>query len=191
VNFIKRLVGLPGDRVEVHDDHLVINGETIALADIGTYNDNCYSNVRLSVEKLGEHTHEVMRCRSERGLTTIRDLAYLGMEVPATAACDRKRVAEESGGWTCLETPPEAGADRMDKSGSWKVGDDPVPVDVVPSGYFLMIGDNRDNSDDSRGWGLVPEQNLVGKATRIWFNFDSQRPTNRIVNTDRIGKKIE
>lgn len=191
VNFIKRLVGLPGDRVEVHEDHLVINGETIALEDVGDYNDNCYSNVRLSVEKLGEHTHEVMRCRSERGLTTIRELAYMGQEVPATAACNRKRVAEDSGGWTCLETPPEAGADRGDNRGSWKVGDDPVLVDVVPSGYYLMIGDNRDNSDDSRGWGLVPEQNLVGKATRIWFNFDSQRPPNKFVNTDRIGKKIE
>ena len=43
---------------------------------------------------------------------------------------------------------------------------------VVPAGHYLMIGDNRDNSDDSRSWGLVPDQNLVGKATRIWFNFD-------------------
>ena len=44
----------------------------------------------------------------------------------------------------------------------------------VPPGHYLMIGDNRDNSDDSRGWGLVPDENLVGKATRIWFNFDLQ-----------------
>ena len=48
-----------------------------------------------------------------------------------------------------------------------------------------MIGDNRDNSEDSRVWGLVPDENLVGKATRIWFNFDSQR--EKLVNVDRIG----
>ena len=52
-----------------------------------------------------------------------------------------------------------------------------------------MIGDNRDNSLDSRAWGLVPEQNLVGKATRIWLNFDPGRST--MVNVDRIGTKID
>jgi signal peptidase I len=52
-----------------------------------------------------------------------------------------------------------------------------------------MIGDNRDNSDDSRGAvGLVPEKNLVGKATRIWFNFDPQRSS--WVNWRRIGDRI-
>jgi signal peptidase I len=52
-----------------------------------------------------------------------------------------------------------------------------------------MMGDNRDNSEDGRVWGFVPEQNLVGKATRIWFNWDPQRtggPT-----WSRIGSAIK
>src|SRR5690349_3192574 len=68
VNYIKRLVGLPGDRVEVHDDHLVINGQTIELTPKGDYTDGCYVGLQLMSETLGEHKHEVMTCRSEIGL---------------------------------------------------------------------------------------------------------------------------
>jgi signal peptidase I len=166
INYIKRLVGLPGDQVQVFDDHLIINGETIQLRDAGAFKDNCYEGIRLYEETLGTHTHQVMSCHSTSSL--------MGAPLPN---CDRKRLRRDLGGWFCRETPTEGDRDHGNYT-----------FDVVPEGYYLMIGDNRDNSDDSRGWGLVPDRNLVGKATRIWFNFDPQRES--WINWSRIGNGI-
>jgi signal peptidase I len=179
-NYIKRLVGLPGDRIEVRDDQLIVNGEVVELKQVGQYTDGCYIDVRLSEEKLGEHTHQVMSCRSGNGMPPM-PLDFSG-STGETPACNRKEFVKRWGNRVCRETPAGTGMDS---------GDSRFPFDVVPEGHYLMIGDNRDNSDDSRGSvGLVPEQNLVGKATRIWFNFDLQRDPLHWINWSRIGDGI-
>lgn len=163
VNYIKRLVGLPGDRVSVISDQLVINGEPVPFEEVGRYNDGCYVNMRLAVEQLGGHEHLVMYCRTPGDISA-----------PPMDSCNRNQPRN----YVCQEPDgsglPEPG-DRADI--------------VVPPGHYLMIGDNRDNSSDGRYFGFVPENHLVGKATRIWFNWDLQRSGGPLWS--RIGDRIQ
>src|SRR6202012_4503329 len=62
VNYIKRLVGLPGDHVVVHNDRVTINGQPVPFKIISDYNDGCYLNMQLAEEHLGEHVHQAMLC---------------------------------------------------------------------------------------------------------------------------------
>jgi signal peptidase I len=164
VNFIKRLVGLPGDHVRIRSDQLIINGVPVPVqTDPQRYDDGCYHNMRESTEILGSHRHQTLSC-----LTPDEIVAQ------PSASCNRHLERN----YECIEPSVAGLRDHSDKD------------DIeVPPGEYLMIGDNRDNSWDGRYWGFVPEDHLVGKATRIWFNWDLQRSGGPVWS--RIGHRIE
>jgi len=175
VNYIKRLVGLPGDRVRIVGDLIYVNGQPLEQMELGRYTDGCYENMRLTEVHTGEHVHRTLSCRSPWDLGG-----------PRLPSCNRKIDR----GYHCEEEPPATGGTgAADATGAAGADRGDYAEITVPDGNYLMIGDNRDNSADSRYWGFVPEANLVGSARRIWFNLDLQR--SPWISWARIGTRIE
>lgn len=133
VDYIKRVVGLPGDEVAYLNKRLTINGQPVAVADLPEFFDE-----------------SVMRYfRQER--ESLSDKPHLIIE-------DNDRPAFIAG----VGDYPFRDHCRYSVEGV---------VCKVPEGHYFMMGDNRDNSLDSRYWGFVPDANIVGKAFFVWMNF--------------------
>ncbi|HMV00778.1 MAG TPA: signal peptidase I [Rhodocyclaceae bacterium] len=133
LDYIKRVVGIPGDKIAYQNKRLTINGETVEVKKIADYlhPERLYYSEQY-VEKLGAVEH--------RMLNDVDAPAY----IPDVARFpNRENCLYNAAGVIC----------------------------TVPPGHYFMVGDNRDNSRDSRYWGFVPEENIVGKAFFIWLNF--------------------
>ncbi|MFA5676863.1 MAG: signal peptidase I [Pseudomonas sp.] len=149
INYIKRVVGLPGDRIGYVNKQLVVNGEVVPRELIRTQTDDevpaghplqAFAKVDIYQEQLGETSHEARY----------------------------KAISQ---------TPP---------SREW----------VVPDGYYFMVGDNRDNSNDSRYWsstsmpqelwGMVPDNYIVGKAFAVWMHWPEPKLRN-LPSFSRVG----
>jgi len=128
INYIKRVVGLPGDEIVYERHRLTINGEAVELEKAS----DATREVPKFVEQLGERRHDILITNRNNSL---RDGTY-----------------------------------------------------VVPEGHYFVMGDNRDNSRDSRFIGPIPESNLVGKAVRIWMHIEGWTSMPR---WERIGNKIQ
>jgi signal peptidase I len=135
VDYIKRVVGLPGDTIRYTNKVVYVNGRPAGQVPAGIYvgrgSGVSMSGASKRREQLGDLQHDIL-------------------VMPRTPGVEGEYV-------------------------------------VAEDEYFVM-GDNRDNSNDSRYWGTVPEENLVGKAFRIWMNWDNAKGG---VDWDRIGMKIQ
>lgn len=133
-DYIKRIVGLPGDHIAYHNKQLYINGKQMTQTRMrhfqGVGSGVVMNGARVSAETLDDITHQIL----------IRE-------------------------------------GRLNVEGEYQ----------VPPNHFFVLGDNRDNSNDSRFWGFVPEEYLVGKAFMIWLNWDIK---GGVFDVNRIGTKI-
>lgn len=118
-DYIKRIVGLPGDKITYRNEQLFVNGKPVPKKDLGLYDGpdaDVYDQMKLFLEKLpGAAPHKMLH--------------VVGRQGPQVSV-------------------------------------------TVPQGEYFAMGDNRDNSSDSRIWGFVPEHNLVGRAFMIWLSID-------------------
>lgn len=133
LDYIKRVIGVPGDEVAYLNKRLTVNGKplpTDALPEF--FDEDSMRYFKQFEEELGTAKHRVLNDDSRPAF------------VP--------------------------GADEFQFKANCQYSVEGV-VCKVPAGHYFMMGDNRDNSLDSRYWGFVPEKNIVGKAFFVWMNF--------------------
>ncbi|MGL5949710.1 MAG: signal peptidase I [Aeromonas sp.] len=163
VDYIKRVVGLPGDRVIYRNKEVFIQAHCTL-----TPPAPCPSleKVPISFVSRGDFLH--MNTKLERYREQLKEETHDTLRNPMMAEYTDRYFRQKGLA-----------------AGEW----------VVPAGHYFVLGDNRDNSTDSRFWGFVPEQNLVGKAVAVWMSFEFDRDVTSMfpswvpsgVRLNRIG----
>ena len=141
-DYIKRVIGVPGDKITYEDKRLTVNGKPVEYTALDDYLDDQHPIYHKQfIEKLpspdGVTQHRILNTADKRNI----DLGSVD-NFPLRENCEYTYDK-----FTC----------------------------VVPEGQYFMMGDNRDNSADSRYWGFVPDRNIVGKAFVVWMNFSNPK----------------
>jgi signal peptidase I len=157
-NYVKRVIGLPGDRVEVRGVEVIINGEPLAENRVAAENPP------------GSDDPETSGNESNAPLTDERGVPLVGANAPV---------------------PPEGQFNAYWGRGALRASGRDVESEVfeVPAGHYFVMGDNRENSEDSRFWGYVPRELIIGRALFVYWSYDESAPvagnffTNFLQNT--------
>lgn len=143
IDFIKRIVGLPGDRILYTDRKLYIKPSC------DTSPDNCDKYTLVGSTVINDTDFATLRGRPmlkmEADMFGLKHEYLINPDAPIMEGAYHRQNGTQMNEW------------------------------VVPEGQYFALGDNRDNSEDSRYWGFVPEENFVGKAVFIWMSFEFGR----------------
>jgi signal peptidase I len=142
-DFIKRVVGLPGDEIIIKYNKLHINGQLVTTEAKDLYT---YSEQETPHSIAAERTCRVHQANIFGAIHQI----LLDEEHPSSLQ-----------NWNANHSPQGA-------TKPWK-------GPKIPPGYVFVMGDNRDHSSDSREWGLVPIENIKGKAVLVWLSFGGEK----------------
>ena len=133
-DYIKRVIGVPGDKITYENKRLTVNDQPVTYAPMGDYlDDESLEYQQQYQESLPNIQHRILTNKNKRTI----DLGAVD-NFPHRDSCVYSYEK-----FTC----------------------------IVPEGNYFMMGDNRDNSADSRYWGFVPNKNIVGKAFFVWMNL--------------------
>jgi signal peptidase I len=133
-NFIKRVIGLPGDTIVYRDKTIYVNGQKVNQ-------EGDVEDMDVDIQGPVHRVYRKQETIDSRSYAIFVDPNYIGVEMETT----------------------------------------------VPAGHYFMMGDNRDHSGDSRKWGVLPEENIVGKAVMVWLSWD---PITHTFRKQRIGQAI-
>jgi signal peptidase I len=180
LDYIKRVIGLPGDRItyDPSTKELTIQPNCSSGQACGSALPITYSNVEAS-----DFVQTFERTSGGEASSGFWQLPQNQTKDGGIRLAERK---ESLGNVTHRILTVPIAQDQL--SMYYQQPGQPLATWVVPPGEYFMMGDNRDNSADSRYWGFVPEANLVGKATAIWMSFEKQEgqwPTG--IRFSRIG----
>ena len=215
-NYIKRAVGVPGDRLKIEDKLLYVNGERAESYETLMYNYRVQTRerIRLSPAKVREAGGNILQ--SNNGTSIINMTPVVADEMRNWSEIEAveffilpddfdefsRRPFSFSEGFTNHDNMPEftipyqgqeieltsenwhlykAVMERYERIDVQKDGDqftingEDTNRYTIKKDYYFVMGDNRDDSEDSRYWGFVPEDHIIGKAGMIYFSWDGER----------------